>query len=99
MALDRVPRGIDPAQVAAFLRTLPGVCDLHDLHIWPISTTETALTVHLVRNARESGQPAEGLLNQAARELNARFGIMHPTFQIETLNDADHCVLASAHTV
>ena len=99
MALDRVPRGIDPAQVAAFLRTLPGVCDLHDLHIWPISTTETALTVHLVRDAVENGHAAEGLLNQAARELGARFGIMHPTFQIETLSDADNCVLASAHTV
>ncbi|MCE2565769.1 cation diffusion facilitator family transporter [Komagataeibacter sp. FNDCF1] len=99
MALDRVPRGIDPAQVATFLRTLPGVCDLHDLHIWPISTTETALTVHLVRDARESGHPAEGLLNLAARELNERFGIVHPTLQIETLSDADICILASAHTV
>lgn len=99
MALDRVPRGINAAQVDAFLRTLPGVCDLHDLHIWPISTTETALTVHLVRSACENGHPADGLLNRAAHELRERFGIVHPTFQIETLNDADHCVLADARTV
>ena len=99
MALDRVPRGIDPAQVDTYLRTLPGVCDLHDLHIWPLSTTETALTVHLVRAATENGQATDGLLNRAARELHERFGIVHPTFQIETLNDADQCSLASAHTV
>ena len=98
MALDRVPRGIDPAQVEAYLRTLPGVCDLHDLHIWPLSTTETALTVHLVRRPGESGDATEGLLHRAAQELQGRFGIVHPTFQIETLTDADHCVLASAHS-
>lgn len=98
MALDRVPRGIDPAQVEAYLRTLPGVCDLHDLHIWPLSTTETALTVHLVRRHGDNGDAAEGLLHRAAQELQARFGIVHPTFQIETLTDADHCVLASAHS-
>ncbi|MBV1831996.1 cation diffusion facilitator family transporter [Komagataeibacter sp. AV436] len=99
MALDRVPRGIDPAAVDAFLRTLPGVCDLHDLHIWPISTTETALTVHLVRAADEQGHAPDGLLNRAASELQARFGIVHPTLQIETLTDADHCILAEAHSV
>ncbi|PYD69999.1 cation diffusion facilitator family transporter [Komagataeibacter swingsii] len=99
MALDRVPRGINAEQVDAFLRTLPGVCDLHDLHIWPISTTETALTVHLVRDASENGHAPDGLLNRAARELHERFGIVHPTFQIETLSDAGHCVLADAHTI
>ncbi|PYD78695.1 cation transporter [Komagataeibacter sucrofermentans] len=99
MALDRVPRGIDPTAVAAFLRTLPGVCDLHDLHIWPISTTETALTVHLVRAAGEQGHAPDGLLNRAAAELQARFGIVHPTLQIETLTDAGQCILAEAHSV
>lgn len=92
MALDRVPRTIDRAGVEAYLRTLPGVQDLHDLHIWPISTTETALTVHLVR-----ATPADDmLLGDATEALRTRFGIGHPTFQIETLSYAARCVLADA---
>src|SRR5205814_8364944 len=49
LALDAVPEGVDPHAVAAWLRELPGVAEVHDLHIWAMSTTETALTVHLVR--------------------------------------------------
>jgi cobalt-zinc-cadmium efflux system protein len=49
MALDALPPGVDPAAVHRFLAALPGVTDVHDLHIWAMSTTETALTVHLVR--------------------------------------------------
>ncbi|RMF14108.1 MAG: cation transporter, partial [Candidatus Dadabacteria bacterium] len=51
LALDAVPAGIDPEAVQAWLQALPGVTEVHDLHIWPLSTTDTALTVHLVRSA------------------------------------------------
>ncbi|GEB37003.1 cobalt transporter [Gluconacetobacter liquefaciens] len=93
MALDRVPRSIDRTGVEAYLRALPGVEDLHDLHIWPISTTETALTVHLV-----CATPADDtLLSDATDTLRTRFSIGHPTFQIETLSYATRCVLADAN--
>lgn len=102
MALDRVPRTIDRQGVEAYLRALPGVTDLHDLHIWPLSTTETALTVHLVRAACPGGDAAptdDTLLRDATEALRTQFRIGHPTFQIETLSDAAHCTLADAHTV
>jgi cobalt-zinc-cadmium efflux system protein len=110
MALDRVPRTIDRAGVEAYLRALPGVLDLHDLHIWPISTTDTALTVHLVRGACPPGETVTGeipgdtatedvLLADATETLRVRFRIAHPTFQIETLSYAARCVLADADTI
>ncbi|GBQ90929.1 cation efflux system protein [Gluconacetobacter johannae DSM 13595] len=102
MALDRVPRGIDRQGVEAYLRALPGVTDLHDLHIWPISTTETALTVHLVRIVcppDDSATTDDTLLRDATETLRTRFRIGHPTFQVETQSDAARCVLADAHTV
>ncbi|CAP56304.1 Zinc transporter zitB [Gluconacetobacter diazotrophicus PA1 5] len=104
MALDRVPRTIDRAGVEAYLRTLPGVLDLHDLHIWPISTTDTALTVHLVRAAcpvppGEEDASEDSLLRDATEALRTRFRIGHPTFQIETLSYSARCVLADANTI
>ncbi|GBQ35751.1 cation transporter [Gluconacetobacter azotocaptans] len=101
MALDRVPRRIDRQGVEAYLRGLPGVTDLHDLHIWPISTTETALTVHLVRTVCPTDAPSadDTLLCDATEALRTRFWIGHPTFQIETQSDAARCILADAHTV
>ncbi|MBB2160281.1 cation diffusion facilitator family transporter [Gluconacetobacter sacchari] len=93
MALDRVPRTIDQAGVEAYLRALPGVQDLHDLHIWPISTTETALTVHLVCPIAAD----DTLLGDATEALRSRFGIGHPTFQVETPAYAGRCVLADAN--
>ncbi len=80
LALDAVPAGIDRGAVERFLRALPGVTDLHDLHIWGMSTTETALTAHLIR----PGCPIDdGLLQRAAADLRHRYGIGHATFQIE----------------
>lgn len=80
LALDAVPLGVDPAAVTAYLAQLPQVSEVYDLHIWPMSTTETALTVHLVR-------PGAGLddrfLVEVARELERRFAIVHATIQIE----------------
>ena len=94
LALDAVPAGIDRHAVEAYLAGLPGVTEVHDLHIWAMSTTETALTAHLVRpNAGLDDQ----LLADAARELDRRFGIRHPTIQVEAGNAA--CHLAPAHVV
>jgi cobalt-zinc-cadmium efflux system protein len=80
MSLSAVPPGIDPAAVGAYLRARPGVTDLHDLHIWPMSTTDIALTAHLVM---AQGHPGNGFLVAAAEDLRSRFGIGHATLQIE----------------
>ncbi len=80
MSFAAVPTSIDPARVRAFLAARPGVASLHDLHIWPISTTETALTAHLVM---PSGHPGDTFLLDTARELLDHFQIGHATLQIE----------------
>ena len=82
MSLDAVPQEISPEAVTGFLHGRPGVADLHDLHIWPMSTTSVALTVHLVMEEgyRLSGN---GFLTETAEGLRARFGIGHATLQIE----------------
>ncbi len=79
MALQAVPAGIDPQAVRAWLATQPGVAAVHDLHIWAMSTSETALTAHLVMPAGGS----DTFLRASAEGLHARFGIDHPTIQIE----------------
>jgi len=90
LAIDAVPKGIDPHEVEAFLQQLPGVTEVHDLHIWPMSTTETALTAHLVVPQFPND---DALVQQASDELHHRFGIDHVTLQCETGND--YCKLAS----
>ena len=90
MALAGVPAGIEPGDVRALLARRPGVVAIHDLHIWPMSTTEVALTAHLVM---EAGRPGNGFLVETADELRSRFGIGHATLQIE---DADGPVCALA---
>jgi cobalt-zinc-cadmium efflux system protein len=80
MSLDAVPPRVDPAKVRAYLAGLPGVDGLHDLHIWPMSTTEIALTAHLKMS---HGHPGDGFLHDIAEQLEQRFGIAHPTLQIE----------------
>ena len=80
LALDAVPEGIAPDQVEAYLAALPGVLAVHDLHIWGMSTTESALTAHLVKpDPRDDDE----LLARAARDLHDRFGIGHTTLQWE----------------
>ena len=88
LALDAVPSGIDPHAVETFLCGLPGVSAVHDLHIWGMSTTEVALTAHLVMP-----QPPRDdyFLNQACRDLQQRFHIGHVTLQIEHGTEDLHC--------
>lgn len=80
LGLNGVPPGIDLAAVRAFLCGQPGVATLHDLHVWPMSTTETALTAHL---AMPGGHPGDAFLAELAHELEHRFGIGHATMQVE----------------
>jgi cobalt-zinc-cadmium efflux system protein len=96
LSLDAVPDGIDPEAVADCLRALPGVNELHDLHIWGLSTTETALTAHLVR---EDITCDAVLLSRVPAELRERFGIGHATVQLETRECARACALRPAHIV
>ena len=91
MALHAVPAGIDPAIVRQHLETLPGVREIHDLHIWAMSTTETALTAHLVMPA---GHPGDDFLTSVGSDIQNRFNITHPTLQIETATGASPCPLA-----
>ena len=80
LGLDGVPEGMSRGTIEAWLRALPGVVDLHDLHIWALSTTLYALTVHLVI---PDGSPNDTFLDNTARELESRFGISHSTIQVE----------------
>jgi cobalt-zinc-cadmium efflux system protein len=95
LSLDAVPAGIDPQAVRVFLESLSGVTSTHDLHIWPVSTTGTALTCHLVM---PGGHPGDAFLASTCRELERHFAINHATFQIE-LGDADICRLEPEHVV
>ncbi|MEO8249115.1 MAG: cation diffusion facilitator family transporter [Burkholderiales bacterium] len=84
LSLDAVPRGIDMAQVHAHLAALPGVVGVHDLHVWPISTSQTALTAHLVRPVDpERDANEDAFLSDVAASVQAKHGIDHCTFQIE----------------
>lgn len=80
MALQAVPRDLDYDKVRMALRTLPGVAHVHDLHIWPMSTTEPVLTAHLVM---PGGWPGDAFFDDARRMLRDRYGIGHATLQVE----------------
>jgi cobalt-zinc-cadmium efflux system protein len=95
MSVAAVPASIDPQAVRSYLASCAGVAAVHDLHIWPLSTTENALTAHLVFPA---GHPGDEFLLTAATELRQRFGIGHTTLQIE-INEQTACHLAPDHVV
>jgi len=96
LALNAVPGGIDVPAVRAHLAALSGVGEVHDLHIWGMSTTETALTCHLVM---PGGHPGDAALGRLARELEARFGIHHATIQIELADSDEVCALTPESVV
>ncbi|MCB8877311.1 cation diffusion facilitator family transporter [Acidisoma silvae] len=95
MSLDAVPEGMDAAGVRRYLETLPGVTEVHDLHIWAMSTTETALTGHLVI---PGAHPGDGFLRSTCEQLQTRFRIGHATLQIE-IDPMGACRLAPADVV
>jgi cobalt-zinc-cadmium efflux system protein len=96
MSLGAVPQNVDVARVESYLSGIPGVSEVHDLHIWAMSTTETAMTAHLVRPGAALD---DQLLHNISHELDRRFGISHATLQIEA-GDTDHaCRLAPDHVV
>ena len=83
LSLDAVPNHIDPLEVEAYLRSLPQVTDLHDLHIWAMSTTEVALTAHLIVPKIVNDR----FLNEISQTLHDRFEIGHSTLQMEQGNE------------
>jgi cobalt-zinc-cadmium efflux system protein len=96
LSMDAVPAGIDPHAVEDYLANLMGVTAVHDLHIWAMSTTEVALTVHLVMEE----QPRDDLfLHEVSDSLRDRFGIGHATTQIECGNCDRDCRQAPVHVV
>jgi cobalt-zinc-cadmium efflux system protein len=96
LVLDQVPPGIEMEDVQQYLTGLPGVSEMHDLHIWGLSTTESALTVHLVCT-----QPDAELCrpHEVAAELRRRFGIGHVTVQMEHGAEAEWCRLRPEEVV
>jgi cobalt-zinc-cadmium efflux system protein len=96
MAMDAVPDGLDPSRVREHLEETRGVREIHDLHIWAMSTTETALTCHLVM---PGGHPSDDEMACIVRSLHDEFGIAHATLQVETGAGAAECVLAPDHVV
>ncbi|MDO8900606.1 MAG: cation diffusion facilitator family transporter [Phenylobacterium sp.] len=95
LALDAAPRGIDVEAVRTWLGDQPGVAGVHDLHIWALSTTETALTAHITR---PDNTESDAFLHAACEGLQARFGIGHATLQVET-GEASVCRLFPAEVV
>ena len=88
MAMDAVPRGIDPEAVRAYLSSLSGVNGVHDMHIWAMSTRETALTAHLIK---PDPKDDDALIEKASKELHDQFGIDHITLQWERIPSTNQC--------
>jgi cobalt-zinc-cadmium efflux system protein len=88
LAMHAVPEGIDAAEVREYLSSLSGVNEVHDLHIWAMSTTENALTAHLVKP--EVGDD-DAFLAYVGQELHDRFGIEHATLQLERNAESAQC--------
>ncbi|MFI5201538.1 MAG: cation diffusion facilitator family transporter [Candidatus Kapaibacterium sp.] len=94
LAADAVPEGIDPSAIDQYLRGLTGVSDVHDLHVWGMSTTQIAMTAHLI--VRED-VAHDALISTICTAMHDRFGIEHATIQIE--RGALECELAPGHVV
>jgi cobalt-zinc-cadmium efflux system protein len=90
LALNAVPAHIDVSAVETYLRQCSGVTDLHDLHIWGMSTTESALTVHLIM---PEGYPGDAFLDDITLALKERFSVQHSTLQVEQGTTEHVCML------
>ena len=90
-ALDVVPRNIDLQSIRQYLTNLEQVDRLHDLHVWPLSTSEVALTVHLVVHQQLLDN---ALLHQIQQQLHDHFEIEHATIQLESSLEESNCLLA-----
>ncbi|HEX6364425.1 MAG TPA: cation diffusion facilitator family transporter [Albitalea sp.] len=88
LALDAVPRGVDLGAIRTALLAIPNVRDVHDLHVWPLSTTVTALTAHL---EHDGTRDPDALIAEAQRELGDHFGIHHTTIQLENVGCGQAC--------
>lgn len=95
LALDAAPSGLDVQAVRAWLLAQPGVTEVHDLHVWAMSTTETAMTAHVTRPDNADG---DAFLHAACEGLASKFRIGHATLQVETGHSAS-CRLASVHAI
>ena len=96
LALQAVPEGIEQPAVRELLAGLPGVANVHDVHVWAMSTSENAMTAHLVVPGRH---PGDEFLRYAAALLEERFGIHHATLQVEIADTAKACVFEPDHVV
>ncbi|SEO04264.1 cobalt-zinc-cadmium efflux system protein [Nitrosospira multiformis] len=92
LALSAVPPHIDIAAIEAFLRNQPGVTDVHDLHIWGLSTTESALTVHLVM---PNGYPGDAFMDNIRNNLESHYAIHHSTLEIEQGTISHYCPVST----
>jgi cobalt-zinc-cadmium efflux system protein len=90
MTLGAVPGNVDAGAVETFLLARPGVTGVHDLHIWSMSTTDVALTCHLVM---PGGYPGDAAIDDIARQLKEQFGIHHTTQQTEQGTTQHECSL------
>ncbi len=89
LSIDGVPANINLGEIRRYLESLPGVERIHDLHVWALSTTDTALTVHLVM----SGPAGNRFLERVQNELKRDYSIDHATIQVEQADEAFHCLL------
>ncbi|MBV9674386.1 MAG: cation transporter [Verrucomicrobia bacterium] len=96
LALDAVPEAVDLLAIRGFLEKLPGIQSVHDLHVWALSTTDNALTAHLVKTGSEENS---NILVEACDTLKTHFGIGHVTLQIETDLIAQRCELLSDRVI
>jgi cobalt-zinc-cadmium efflux system protein len=96
LALHAAPESVDPVEVRRYLCGLHGVIEVHDLHIWAMSTTETALTVHLVMPA---GHPGDDFIARVVHEIEHHYHIGHVTIQVELGTSENPCALAPDHVV
>ena len=96
LAMDGVPKGIDVEEVRSFILKQEGITEIHDLHIWAMSTTQVALTAHLVRATTTLD---DEFLHRLSKELKERFDIIHPTIQIESDKNARLCKQAQYDSI